>query len=202
MGAAKFSNHFSDDGSSNIEDQLKVIKLFLTYLSKEDKDLFLSDFSLSKIEGILKGFKKHKSPGPDGWPVEFYIHFFDLVGQDILNAVTQSRSEGKVSGALNATFITLIPKCDNPISFPNYMPFSLCNLVYKVFSKLATIRLKPILDRAISRNQFGFLHQRQIIEPIGFAQEFMHSIKVEKKKAIILKLDLVKAFDRVNWTFF
>ena len=47
----------------------------------------------------------------------------------------------------------------------------------------------------------GFLHQRQIIEPIGIAQEVMHSIKVEKKKAIILKLDLVKAFDRVNWTF-
>ena len=48
----------------------------------------------------------------------------------------------------------------------------------------------------------GFLHQRQIIEPIGIAQEVMHSTKVEKKATIILKLDLVKAFDRVNWTFF
>ena len=66
MGAAHFSNLFSDDGSTNIEDQLKVIKIFPTYLSEEDTYSFLSDFSLSEIEGVLKGFKKDKSPGPDG----------------------------------------------------------------------------------------------------------------------------------------
>ena len=69
-----------------------------------------------------------------------------------------------------------------------------------MISKLVVVRLKPILDRAISWNQFGFLHNRQIIEPIGITQEVMHTIKVEKKHVFILKLD-VKAFDRVNWTF-
>ena len=106
-----------------------------------------------------------------------------------------------MSGALNSTFITLIPKCDKPTSFSNYRPISLCNLAYKIISKLDAIRLKPILDIAISWNQFGFLHNRHIFEPIGIAQEVMHSIKVENKKVMILKLDLVKAFDRVNWTF-
>ena len=110
----------------------------------------MSDFFLYDIEGVLKGFKKDKSPSPDGWLVEFYLHFFDLVGHDILKAVTQSRNEGRVSVALNATFIMLIPKCDKPTSFSNYRPISLCNLVYKVISKLASNRLKPTLDRAIS----------------------------------------------------
>ena len=45
-----------------------------------------------------------------------------------------------------------------PLQTSDLSPF--CNLVYKVFSKLAAIRIKPILDRAISRNQFGFLHNR------------------------------------------
>ena len=74
----------------------------------------------------------------------------------------QSRNEGRVSGSLNATFITLIPKSDKPSSFSDFRPISLYNLVYKVISKLATIILKPILDRAIYWNQFGFLHNRKI----------------------------------------
>ena len=95
------------------------------------------------------------------------LHFFDLIGLDILKVVEQSRNEGRVSGSLNATFITLIPKSDKPSSFSDFRPISLCNLVYKVISKLVAARLKPILDKAISWNQFGFLHNRKIVEPIG-----------------------------------
>ena len=109
--------------------------------------------------------------------------------------------EGKVSGALNATFITLIPKRDKPLSFADFRHISLCNLVYKTISKIVAIRLKPFLDKAISANQFGFLHNRQIIEPMGITQELLHSIKVKKLKVMVLKLDMVKTFDRVYWTF-
>ena len=150
---------------------------------------------------MLKGFKKYKSLGPDGCSVEFFLHLFDLVGRDILRVVDQSRDEGRVTGALNATFITLIPKCDKPTSFSNFRPIYLCNLVYKVISKLVAIRLKVVLEKTISRYQFGFLHDRQIIEPVDIVQEALHSIKTENQQVLVLKLDLVKAFDRVNWSF-
>ena len=133
--------------------------------------------------------------------MEFFLIFFELVGSDILRVVEQSRLEGKVFGALNATFITLIPKCDKPLTFIDFGPISLCNLVYKTISKIVAIRLKPFLDKTISANQFGFLHNRQIIEPVGITQELQHSIKVKKQKVMVLKMDLVKAFDRVDWTF-
>ena len=68
-------------------------------------------------------------------------------------------------------------------------------------SKLATIRLKVLLDKAISKHQFGFLHDRQIIEPVGIVQEALHTIKTENQNVMVLKLDLVKDFDRVNWSF-
>ena len=66
MGAWHFTNLFTDDGASNIKDQLKVIRLFPSFLTEEDKTTFLSYFSLLEIDGVLKGLKKDKIPRPDG----------------------------------------------------------------------------------------------------------------------------------------
>ena len=116
-------------------------------------------------------------------------------------AAEQARIEGFVPGSLNSTFFTLIPKCENPSTFADFRPISLCNLVYKVISKIAALRLKPLLNRAIFAQQFGFLKDRQITKPVGITHEFLHSIKSKTSSVLVLKLDLVKAFDRVNWTF-
>ena len=63
------------------------------------------------------------------------------------------------------------------------------------------MRLKPFLDSSISPQQFGFLNNRLIHEPIAITQEVLHTVNSRNKCALILKLDLSKAFDRVNWTF-
>ena len=63
---------------------------------------------------------------------------------------------------------------------------------------MIVVRLKPHLDTHISREQYGFLKDRQIVETIGIVQETLHTIKTKNMCALILKLDLVKAFDRVN----
>jgi hypothetical protein len=63
------------------------------------------------------------------------LDFFDLLGNDLLEVVEESRRLGKVSGALNATFIALIPKSDKPDSFGGFRPIALCNLVYKIITK-------------------------------------------------------------------
>ena len=131
LGVQHFPELFSDDGKTNIEAQLNVIRLYPSFVQEEDKELFLTALTLQDVEGVLIGFKKDKGPGPDGWPVEFYLHFFDLVGKDILNVIEHSRLEGRVIGVLNATFITLIPKCDKATTLGDFRPISLCNLIYK-----------------------------------------------------------------------
>ena len=160
LGVQHFSELFSDDGKTNIEAQLNVIRIYPSFVQEEDRELFLSPFTLQNVESVLRGFKKDKSPGPNGWLVEFYLHFIDLVGHDILNVIEDSILEGRVIGALNATFITLTPKSDKPTTLGDFRTISLCNLIYKTISKLAAIRLKVILDKAISRHQFGFLRDR------------------------------------------
>ena len=150
LGKQHFSDLFEDDRTTNITDQLKVIRLFPTLIEKEDVDWFLEPISIQEVEVVLKGFKKDKSPGPDGWSVEFFLAFFDLIGEELVMVVEQARNEGKFPGTLNSTFLTLIPKCEKPSTFADFRPISLCNLVYKVISKIAALRLKPLLNRTIS----------------------------------------------------
>lgn len=47
----------------------------------------------------------------------------------------------------------------------------------------------------MSLEQFGFLNNHQIMDAIGVSQKTLHSIKLKKHKYLILKLDLVKAYD-------
>ena len=91
----------------------------------------------------LKTFKRDKASGPDGWPVEFYMAFFDLLGPHLVNLVETSRITSSVAPSLNSTFISLIPKIEHPVSFTDFRPISLCNLVYKLISKVAALRLEP-----------------------------------------------------------
>ena len=88
---------------------------------------------------------------------------------------------GLVSGALNSTFITLIPKRSKPTSFDDFRPISLCNFIYKIISKIIAKCLKPVLAKVISPEQFGFLPHRKILDAVGATHEGIHSIKAKKE---------------------
>ena len=80
----------------------------------EAKTLF-EPVVMDEIKVILTKFQKEKSPGPDGWTMEFFLTFFDLVGEDLVLMIEESRTKGSISGNLNATFLALIPKENKPI---------------------------------------------------------------------------------------
>jgi hypothetical protein len=63
------------------------------------------------------------------------------------------------------------------------------------YNKIIAKRIRPILSRTLSEEQFGFLKGRQIIDAIGTAQECLHSIREKKLQALILKIDLKKSYD-------
>jgi hypothetical protein len=133
--------------------------------------------------------------------MKFFVHFFDLVGEDLLDMVEETRHKGKIYGGLNSTFIALIPKVNKPIGFGDYRSISLCNLCYKIISKIIANKIKPYLSSMISEEQLGFLKGRHIQDAIRTVQECLHSIRNKKLKALVLKLDLQKAYDYASWDF-
>ena len=75
MGKKHFSDVFMDDRSTNIADQLRVIRMFPTFTLDEEVNYFLEPITIQEVEAVLKWFKKDKSPRPDGWPVEVFLAF-------------------------------------------------------------------------------------------------------------------------------
>jgi hypothetical protein len=148
---------FSEEKTTgNLHTSVTVASLFPHYFTKVESLTLDSPYTIQEIRASLKYLSKDKSPGPDNWTIEFYLHFFHMVGQDILELVEDSRLSGKVVGALNLTFLTLIPKTNNPSTFFYYRPISLCNLCYKFISKIIATRIKPYSLGPFRKNSWGF----------------------------------------------
>jgi hypothetical protein len=196
-----FKHLFRGSGSHHLLEKISTASLYPRLVTDlEAADLF-KPVSLPEIKHILLHFKKERSPGPDGWTTEFFSHFFDIVGPDLLSMVEDVRIRGKISKSINSTFLVMIPKENNAVSFNDYRPISLCNLIYKLVSKVIANRLKPFLEKGLSAEQLGFLKGRRIQDAIATAHECIHSIKQKNLKALIMKIDLKKAFDCIDWAF-
>lgn len=104
---------------------------------------------------------------------------------------------------VNKTDICLIPKCSNPELVSQFRPISLCNPIYKVITKIIVNRLKNVMGEVISPFQIGFVPGRNIHENIIIAQEMLRSMRKMRGKVgfFAIKVDLSKAYDRLNWHF-
>jgi hypothetical protein len=143
----------------------------------------------------LHSFQKDKSHGPDGWLMDFFLGFYDLIEGDFLRVVEESRSSRKVHNYFNIIFSALILKKENPSLFDDFKLISLYNCIYKIIAKIISLRAS---FESISNEHFGFLHCRKIHDAIGMAQERMHTMKTKKLLAMVLRLDLSKSHDWEN----
>jgi len=139
----------------------------------------LSPFEEEEILGCLKLCVMEKAPGPDGFPMSFYLSFWEILKENIIKAIQEFHARQITEKSFNATFVALIPKKASAAELKDFRPISLITGVYKVIAKLLAERLKRVIDKLVNKNQMAFIKGRQIMDAALIASEC--GLQIERK---------------------
>ena len=162
----------------------------------------MREFQAMEVEKALKQMHPLMAPGPDGMSPLFYHHFWPTIKSIVIHTALDFLNHGVSPPKFHDTHIVLIPKTKNPKKVTDYRPISLCNVAYKIASKAVANRMKPGLQEIIGENQSAFVAERLITNNILVAYEMMNHISKKRKGKcgeMAIKLDMSKAYDRVEW---
>lgn len=193
----------SEDVGVTIEDAEISLDSFPKILHEQNEAL-VAPVSREELYKAVMDINLHKCPGPDGMSGFFYHQFWDVIGEDVYRMVDLFFRTGELEAEINKTNICLIPKKVSANKMKDFRPISLSNVVYKIITKIMAKRLRKVLTGLISESQAAFVHDRIIHDNILLAREMLHALRSSNKISedfIALKMDISKAFDRVEWTF-
>jgi hypothetical protein len=118
-------------------------------ITPQMNELLTAEFTREEIKEALDGMGDLKAPGADVMPAIFYKKIWHLVGDQVVSEVLQVLQGRRIPEGWNNTIVVLIPKVQKPERLKDLRPISLCNVVYKLVSKVLAYRLKLILGEII-----------------------------------------------------
>ena len=162
----------------------------LPRLSDEERETIEGLLSFEECKKVVESFKNDKSPGEDGFTSEFYLTFFDLIGNDLVNSLNAGYENGKLSISQRRFSIK---------SFKELETNHLFNVDYKIASKVIAKRMESFLPRLVHSDQTGFVKDRYIGENIRLISDIMEQTRKNNIPGIFASLDFSKAFDTLEW---
>ena len=161
------------------------------------EETFLEEEILTTISGL----NSDKAPGLDGFPLAFWAFSWDFVKNEVLGFSKEFHDQGRFFKNINVTFLVLIPKKQTMEDFKDLRPISLVGGLYKILTKVLANGIKRVMDKVISKSQNAFVEGRQILDAVLIANEIVDSIMRRKKRGLVCKLDIEKAYDSISWEF-
>lgn len=110
-------------------------------LSENSCRLLESSITRQEIRQIVMNMGGFKAPGPDGLQAIFYQSQWNIVGEKLCKLILDIFADHRKVGSINSTLITLIPKVENVKFVRQFRPISLCNVSYKIVTKILAKRL-------------------------------------------------------------
>ncbi|GMI79095.1 hypothetical protein HRI_001578800 [Hibiscus trionum] len=196
-----FISLFTSQGGG---DNAKILEGISKVITDEMNGFLRREYTQEEVFSALKSMSPLKAAGEDGLGALFYRRFWHIVGNDV-SAFCIRALKGEIPlDSINHTRIVLIPKVNEPTIMAHFRPISLCNVLYKLISKVLVTRLQSVMPLCIDEAQSAFVPGRLSTDNIMAAFEIIHSLRSKrhgKKSFLALKLDMSKAYDRVEWGF-
>jgi len=157
---------------------------------------------MEELKEVVYSMNPNSAAGTDGMNGCFFQKCWSIIRKDLLAVIHAFFSGQMLPKYFTHACLILHPKVKNPNKLTEFRPISLSNFTNKIISKLLCLRLAPILPSLISPNQSGFFKGRSISENIMLAHEFIHQLKQPNIGInVVIKLVMVKAYDRVSWSY-
>lgn len=198
-----YENLYTSSCSPNPEDtETFFSSIHLPSVSKEQKDMLDAPITEEEIRATISSMKSGKSPGLDGFPVEYYKKYIDILAPILHKVYMEAFERSSIPGTFNDALISLIPKKDRDTSDPsNFRPVSLLGVDCKILTKTLALRLEKILPSIIHGDQVGFIKKRSSVDNMRRLVHLMHMNCSNPIPVAAFSLDAEKAFDRVEWGF-
>ena len=139
VALAYFDNLFHVGVGDQMEECLNAVQSKVT---DDMREVLSSVFTTEEVKVALFQMGPTKAPRLNGMNAIFYQNFWHVVGDNVVLVVWDFLNNGNMLSEINHTNIVLIPKVKNPEKMSNFRPISLCNVIYKIISKVLGNRLK------------------------------------------------------------
>ena len=186
--------------SNDISSYLQNITDIKT-LSDDERDSIEGKITMDEATKAIRSLKPNKSPGLDGIPSEFYVKFWDKIGDIIVKSFNESYDDGELSESQRMAVISLIFKKGDAQLLQNYRPISLTNSDYKILAFCLANRLQLVIKSIINPGQVAYIKGRYIGNNIRLVEDIIEYYENNELGGILFALDFKKAFDSLEWEF-
>lgn len=192
-----FNSRFKEENGARPTFNSNLFKQF----SLDEVQLLDRPFSNLEIKDAVWDCGSDKSPGPDGFTFKFFKNHWDIIEKDVISFVKHFETSSHIPRGCNSSFITLVPKLEDPLVIGDFRPISLIACQYKIIAKVLANRLSKVVASVVGDVQMAFIKGRQSIDGPLMVDEIITWAKKCKKKIMFLKVDFEKAFDSLSWSF-
>ena len=197
-----YKNLYEKSKNTNQNGDSFLNSINIPKLKQKSQDVCDQNLSEQELLKTLKAFEKNKSPGLDGLSAEFYLEFWDLIKNKLLEVYDEAYKRGVLPECLTTGVIVLLEKKGKDrTELANWRPITLLGVDYKLPTKTLAERLKTVLPNLIHPDQNGFVPGGNIFFSTHTIRDILFYCNKEKADLILMALDYTKAFDSVDFGF-